>query len=172
MSADDPPSFPRRGALLFTAGLVILVLAAFVANLTLRTWFFWWYQDDYVRTELVVTELSIQGGEPMLFGIVAATGDEVHTSITPTEIFRYDSPSDATGDLKRSDEVRGMHIPMWYVGAEQSIVGTPSIYWVSEYGTLPSTRLALTTAAINLAIAALGAWCIRAGLRTRRPASA
>jgi hypothetical protein len=43
---------------------------------------------------------------------------------------------------------------------------------VSEAATRPLTRRGalLFTAAINLAIAALGALCLRAGLRTRRAA--
>lgn len=167
MTEAAAPPFPRRGALLFAAGLVILVLALFTLNLTSRTLFFWWYQADLVRTELVITDLSDRQYDPLLFGTVAATGEEVHTSIFPTEIFQYDSPRDATGTLKRPDQVRGLHIPIWYGSARDSLVGTPTIYYVSEYGTPPSTRLALLTTAINAAIGWLGVLCIRWGLRTR-----
>jgi hypothetical protein len=46
----------------------------------------------------------------------------------------------------------------------------PHLYYVSEYGTLPTARTALVVVVINLAIALLGALGIRQGLRTRAAA--
>ncbi len=41
MSEEPDRPFPRRAALLFAAGLVILVIALFTSNLTIRTLVFW-----------------------------------------------------------------------------------------------------------------------------------
>ncbi len=169
MSGEDAVSFSTGGKLLFIGGLLVVIVALFTLNLTIRTLTLWWHQGDYVRTELEVTGLS-PSRSPLLFGIVAATGEEIHTSILPTEIFTYDSPSDATGTLKRSADIEGLRIPVWYCPRRHSIFGNPHVYYVSEYGTLPTARTALGVVAINLAIALLGALGIRQGLRTRAAA--
>ena len=170
MSEEPDRPFPRRAALLFAAGLVILVIALFTSNLTIRTLVFWWYAGDYVRTELVVTEFSPHGDDPLVFGTIVATGEEIHTSILPTELFRHDTPDAVVGHLRSRDEALGLHIPVWYCPRRHSLFGDPRVMYVSEYGTLPSTRLALTTAGINLAIGGLGVFCLRRGLRIGREA--
>jgi hypothetical protein len=165
VTEDDARPFSRRSALLFATGLVVLTLAAFTLNLTLRTLTFWWYQADLVRTDFVVTDLSDRRRDPLLFGTVTATGEDIHTALLPTELFAYDTPSDATGRLRSDAKIRGLRIPMWYQSGRHSMVGSPSIYWVSEYGTLPSAGLALGTLAVNAAMAGVGVACVRRALR-------
>ena len=46
MSDEPVAPLSRRGTLLFVAGLVILILAVFMLNLTIRTMTLWWYQAD------------------------------------------------------------------------------------------------------------------------------
>lgn len=168
--ATEPAPLTRRGALLFATGLVTIVMALFVSNLTIRTLALWWFRDDYVRTELVVTEVGDRQHDPILFGTVAATGAEIQTRTLPTELYGYDSPSDATGALKPESELRGMRIPIWWCDRHRRVMSDTRLAYVSEYGPeLPSTRLALVTTAVNAAIAALGVLAIRRGLRSRRP---
>ena len=170
MSEEPDRPFPRRAALLFAAGLVILVIALFTSNLTIRTLVFWWYASDYVRTELVVTEFSPHGKNPLVFGTIAATGEEIHTSILPTELFRHDTPDAVVGHLRSRDEALGMHIQVWYCPRRHSLFGDPRVMYVSEYGALPSTREALVTLGINVAIGWLGVFNVRRALRISRAA--
>lgn len=170
-SAAGPAPLTRRGALLFGAGLVTVVLALFAANLTIRTLVLWWFRDDYVRTELVVTEVGDRQHDPILFATVAATGEEIHTRTLPTELYTYDSPRDATGTLASDERLRGMRIPIWWCDRHWRVMSDTRLAYVSEYGPgLPSTRLALVTTAVNAAIAGLGVLAIRRGLRSRRSA--
>ncbi len=77
----------------------------------------------------------------MVFGTIAATGEEIHTSILPTELFRHDTPDAVVGHLRSRDEALGMHIQVWYCPRRHSLFGDPRVMYVSEYGTLPSHAL-------------------------------
>lgn len=158
-----------RGRALLASGLVVLVLACIVLDLSLRTLVHGWLAEEYVRTELVVVDVGDRANEPVLFATVAATGEEIHTRRLPTEVWAYDSPRDATGTLLPTEELRGRRIPVWWSSRDGWLFSDLRLAFVSEYGpTLPSARLALGIAAGNLVLAALGAALVRRGLRSRR----
>ena len=146
-------------------GLLLVCIALFVSNLTVRTLLFWHSKADYVRTELEVTGYSPAFRDPLLLGKVRSTGEEVHYSVFPSELFKYDSSSDATGSLISADEARGKLIPIWFAKDHGSFFTAARIYYVSEFETPPSGIFVLKLSAVNLAILLAGAWLFRWGAR-------
>jgi hypothetical protein len=148
-------------------GLILVCIALFTLNLTGRARLFWLSRDDYIRTELEVTDLSPGTGhsKSMVVGIVTATGEEIHSRHVPTELVEFDSPSDPTGTLMKPETARGKRIPSWFAQDHNSLINSARVHYVSEFGTLPSGTLILGTAAVNLAIFAAGASFVAIGIR-------
>lgn len=147
-------------------GLLLVCIALLTAELTGRTMLFWLARDDYIRTEVTVTNVLIDSElEVAVWGIVAATGEEVRLPSVPTELHVYDSPSDPTGELIEPSAARGTVIPIWFADDHTSLFSSARVHFVSEYDTLPSGWLVLGTAAVNLAVLALGVWCTAYGFR-------
>ena len=159
----------RRSALPLVAtvfGLLLVCIGVLVLELTGRTLLFWLARDDYIRTEVTVTDVLIDSElEVAVWGIVAATGKEVRLPSAPTELHVYDSPSDATGELMEPSAARGKVIPIWFAEDHTSFFSSSRVHFVSEYDTPPSGTLVLSIAAVNLAILAVGAWCTAYGFR-------
>jgi hypothetical protein len=141
-------------------GLLLICIAVLNFELTGRTILFWLSRDDYIRTDLKVTELS-PGRHAMVFGIVAATGEEFHSRIVPAELIELDSPSDPTGTLMKPERAKGKVVPIWFAQDHNSFFSSRRVQYVSEFPTLPSGTLVLGTAAVNLSIFAIGA-CLTA----------
>src|SRR4051794_31472402 len=70
------------------SGLVLAVLALFLGGLTSRVVLLWLQRGDYIRTELNVTEIA-HGDGAVVYGIVAATGEEVHCTRMPAELREF-----------------------------------------------------------------------------------
>jgi hypothetical protein len=158
-SSDRPRVLP--GAVL-VIGLILICFAFLTINLTARTIAFWIYRNDYTRTELEVTELIPGTGDSdsVLIGIVAATGDEIHSNQIPTELMEFSSPRGVIGTVMNPAAARGKKIPIWYARDHQAWFTSANIQFASEFDTLPSSRLVLGIVCVNLALFALAAWCI------------
>jgi hypothetical protein len=125
-------------------GLILVCIALFALELAGRTLRFWLSRDDYIRTELKVTDLNSEGDT--VFGIVAATGEEIHSN-------------------RVHAAARGKVVPIWFAQGHNSFFSSARVQYVSEFETLPSGTLVLGIAAVNLAILAVGAWCVVFGIR-------
>ena len=153
----------------FVSGLIIICFAVLVLGLTSRTSFFWLSRDDYIRTELTVTDLDpgTEDSDATLSGTVTATGKEIHTHHIPQELFEFDSPNDPIGTHMDAEKARGKRIPIWFAEDHQSFFSSARIQYVSEYDSLPDFKLVLKTAAVGLALFVAGIWLMCYG--TDRP---
>jgi len=161
-----PKRQSRWPAVAFVFGLIVACFAIFLLELTGRTLFFWLFRDDYIRTELKVTSISPGWEEQTIVsGIVAATGEKVHLHRIPTELVHFDSPSDPTGTVMDHMAVRGKVIPIWFAEDHDSFFSSARVHYVSEFKTMPSGKLVLGIATVNLAILAAAVWYVVVGIR-------
>ena len=74
-SGNGPGAAEKPKPWAFVVGLVLAILALFVAKTTLRETFIGFHRDGYVRDELVVENLSTRPAS--LHGQIASTGESV-----------------------------------------------------------------------------------------------
>lgn len=146
-------------------GLIVVCLAVFTLNVSIRTLAFWLSRDDYVRTELKIKSIDSLSDEATVYGFVVATGEQVHVPRVPSELYEYDSPNDITGTLMTSEKARGRLVPIWFAENHTSSFSSARVHFVSEFKTPPSGRFMLGIAAVNLAMFAVGAGSTWAGIR-------
>lgn len=150
-------------------GLAIACLAVFSLELTLRTFIFWLSRADYVRTEFKVTELHIGiEGDPMVWGTVAATGEELRLVRVPSELYEATTPNGPISTVISPEAAQGRVVPIWFARGHQSLFSSPRVQFVSEFETLPSALRVLGVAALSLRTLTLGLGCAWVGLRRIR----
>lgn len=137
-------------------GLIVSALSLLVMDLAGRTFSFWLTQQDYVRTELNVTSVDQGPDADGMFGIVAATGEEIRVPRIPSELFEYDSPSDPTGTRMPPEKAKGKQIAIWYAESHTSIWTSPRVQFVSEYPQPPDEREVLFVSVIAVGMLGLG----------------
>lgn len=149
-------------------GLVVLPVSLLVLDLTLRITSFWLSRDDYVRTELEVTDVDVGVDSEGMFGIVAATGEEIRVGRLPLELYEHDSPSDPIGTRMTPEQAKGKKIPIWYAAGHTSFWDSPAVQFVSEYPERPDGSTMAGPLCITLAMAGIGAGLVWWGLRPFR----
>ncbi len=164
-AAEPKPAWATFAVVL---GLIVVCLAVFTLDFTIRTLAFWLSRDDYVRTELEIKSIDSLGDNATVYGVVVATGEEVHVPRTPSELYEFDSPSDVTGTLMSSEKARGRLVPIWFAEDHDSSFESARVHFVSEFETPPSHSFVLGLAAMNLALFAVGVASVWAGIRLSR----
>lgn len=105
-----PGEKPRPWA--FVVGLVLGILALFVADATLRETFIGFHRDDYVRDELVVESLSSDPSS--LYGQIASTGESVTVGVDVAGPDRLDG----FREMQREGRLKGHRVSVWYLPQE------------------------------------------------------
>src|SRR5689334_6750059 len=140
-----PPAGGRPGcvaAAAFLSGLVLACISVFGLTLTGRTFVFCLTRGDYIRTELEVTEIGHGDGSAAVFGVVAATGEEIRCHRVPEELKGLFSRDDPNSTAMTFEKVRGKVVPIWYARNHRSFLAGDPVQFVSEFPTRPGTGLA------------------------------
>src|SRR5206468_3295095 len=104
----------------FLIGLLLAVVALFLAETTLREIFIGMHRGAYVRDELVVSSMSSLDDEAQLHSQIASTGETV--TVSPAAVAGPEF--DRLRDMQREGQIKGHRIQVWRLPQE-----TPWWWW-------------------------------------------
>jgi len=167
-SESDPPLPHAPGVWWFVGGILLMPLAVFMAQATVREAFVVVHRDEYVRDELVIE--AMDDDPARLFGQIVSTDEEVTADMSaagPGNLDRF-------RQLQQEGRLKGTTIPVlylptsapnWWPGASEARVLE---IWDLE----DRAKMWRILAAVNVGMGVASALMIRHGFKKSRAPAA
>lgn len=173
--ADDeaaPKNADPVAGCLMVSGVIVVCLGLMFFNLVGCELVASLNRHRYVATELVVAGIDNQGDDASVFGVVAATGEEITHYQIPPEFVKFSGPRSMIGVYPTSAEVQGRRVPIWYNSHPPWAFTNTRVLYRSAYPELPGAGVVLRTVLIQAVVIAVGVVLIRQAAKRSRKLAA